>query len=237
MHMEPVAVTCILSFSMRKIARPRRYDCVGVAACVTLSRGHSTPVLMNAVVLVALAYFAAILLVAQHLAPREYSPRRHTISQLASQGYERKRLMQAGFFVYGVMISVALVGIMEQSAGPLYRDIPHLIYGVALVPTGIYCSLPFARGLRFSRREARLHAAWAKVSAGAFGLGIAVHAVVCDGVEGRVFHLVSLAIYVAGALWFGRTRTRMGAAQRLMYAYGSVWLVATYGTGFFLAGG
>lgn len=191
---------------------------------------------MNPIILFALAYFAALLLVAQYLAPPDYSPRRHTISQLASQGYERKRLMQAGFLIYGVMFSAALLGIMMRSSAPLYRDIPHLVYGLALLPTGMYCSMPFLRGLRFSRREAHLHALSAKISGGAFGLGIAVHAVVYQAPEGRLFHVVSLSVYLAAALWFGHTRRNMGAVQRFMYAFGSVWLLVTYGTGLFLAG-
>lgn len=191
---------------------------------------------MNPLILFALAYFAGLLLVAQYLAPREYSPRRHTISQLASQGYARKRLMQAGFLMYGVMFSAALLAIMMRSPAPLYRDIPHLVYGLALLPTGIYCSMPFLRGLRFSRREAHLHALSAKISGGAFGLGIGVHAAVYEAPGGRLFHVASLAVYFAAALWFGRTRRNMGAVQRFMYAFGSVWLLFTYGTGVFLAG-
>ncbi|NBB89965.1 MAG: DUF998 domain-containing protein [Spirochaetes bacterium] len=191
---------------------------------------------MNPIILLALAYFSAMLLIAQYLAPRDYSPRRHTISQLASQGYERKRLMQAGFLIYGAMFSAALVEIMLQSTAPLYRDIPHLVYGLALLPTGIYCSMPFLRGLRFSRREARLHGVLAKISGGAFGLGIAVHAVVNQTPDGRIFHAASFAVYMTAAVWFGRTRRNMGAVQRFMYAFGSVWLLFTYGTGVFLAG-
>jgi hypothetical protein len=189
---------------------------------------------MNVLILIALAYFASVLILAQWRAPAEYSPRRHTISQLASQGYPRKRLMQAGFLIYGAMFTLALATIMLDSPAPIVRDLPHLVYGLALAPTGVFCSIPFLRGKRFSRREARIHAISAQVSGAAFGLGIAVHALLATGGAVLTFHLVSLLVYAAGAVWFVRTRRRMGMAQRLMYAYGSVWLLATYGTGVFL---
>jgi hypothetical membrane protein len=192
---------------------------------------------LNYTVIIALVYFAAVLLVAQYLAPAEYSPRRHTISQLASQGYHRRRLMQAGFILYGLLFLAGLLPLIPASPAPLIRDAAHVVYGLALVPTGVFCAVPFRRGFRFSRREARLHTLFAQLSAGAFGVGIAVHAVLAQAAPTLAFHLASFVIYWGGAVWFARTRRSLGAAQRLMYAYGSVWLVATYGTGLFLAAG
>lgn len=190
---------------------------------------------VNPLIVGALVYFALVLLIAQRRAPAEYRPRRHTISQLAAQGYPNKRLMQAGFIVYGALFTAGLIGITLRSGAPTYRDVPHLVYGLALLPTGVFCSVPFFRSVRVSRSEARMHAVSAQVSAGAFGLGIAIHAARAADLTTLGFHLVSLVIYSAGAVWFVRTRRSMGAAQRLMYAYGSVWLLATYGTGLFIA--
>lgn len=192
-------------------------------------------VYVNPLIISALVYFALVLVIAQRRAPAEYRPRRHTISQLAAQGYPKKRLMQAGFIVYGALFTAGLIGITLRSGAPIYRDVPHLVYGLALLPTGVFCSVPFFRSVRVSRSEARIHAVSAQISAGAFGLGIAVHAALAGDATTLGFHLVSLAIYSAGALWFVRTRTSMGAAQRMMYAYGSVWLLATYGSGLLIA--
>lgn len=190
---------------------------------------------VNPLILSALVYFALVLLIAQRRAPGEYLPRRHTISQLAAQGYPKKRLMQAGFIVYGTLFTTGLVATMLQSQAPIYRDLPSLVYGLALLPTGVFCSVPFFRSVRVSRREARMHAMSAQISAGAFGAGIGVHAVFATDVATLGFHLLSLLVYWGGAVWFARTRRSMGAAQRLMYAYGSVWLLATYGSGLLIA--
>jgi hypothetical protein len=191
---------------------------------------------MHPLLLFALVYFALVLILAQRRAPEEYSPTRHTISQLASQGYPRRRLMQAGFVIYGLLFTAALLQVMRVSQAPLYRDVPHLVYGLALLPTGFYCAVPFRRGLRFSRKEARRHAFWAQLAAGAFGVGIAVHAVLYPGPWGRVFHAGSVLLYAAIAVWFVRSAGQKGRAQRLLYGYGSVWLLVTYGTGVFLSG-
>ena len=191
---------------------------------------------MNPLLLLALVYFALVLILAQGRAPNEYSAQRHTISQLASQGYPRRRLMQAGFVIYGLLFTVALLGEIRVSEAPLYRDLPHLVYGLALLPTGFYCAGPFTRGFKFSRREARRHAFWAQLAGGAFGAGIAIHAVLYPRPWGRVFHAGSVLLYAAIAVWFVRSNSHKGLAQRLLYGYGSVWLFVTYGTGVFLSG-
>jgi hypothetical protein len=200
--------------------------------CVTMETADA-----NYVIIFALVYFATMLLVAQHRAPPEYSPWRHTISQLASQGYERRRFMQTGFVVYGLLFVAGLLSVMLEPRTPLYRDTAHLVYGLALVPTGLFCSMPFRRHRTFSKKEAKVHAVSAKLSGAAFGLGIAVHALLSTGEVTVAFHVISVAVYMAGAVWFARTRNSLGAAQRLMYAYGSIWLLATYGTGIFLPAG
>lgn len=204
----------------------------GLLPCHTTSQ-----VPMNLLVLLALAYFATVFLVAQHRAPDAYSPRRHTISQLAAQGYDGRRLMQLGFALYGAVFTTALLWTMWQSDAPVYRDLPHLVYGLALLPTGAFSTVPFTRTPRVSRREARLHALFAQVAGGAFGIGILVHATIYPAEPGRVFHVLSGTLYAVVAVWFVLTRVSKGLAQRILYGYGSVWLLATYGSGLFLASG
>lgn len=99
---------------------------------------------------IAVLFICFIILLAHFLTPIQYNWKINTISQLASQGYQYKLLMQIGFIGFGLILSVGLIIKMIQYRPINYLYIPIILYGLSIVVTGFFCTTPFITGVNYS---------------------------------------------------------------------------------------
>ena len=176
---------------------------------------------MKRYLLTAGLFFAMAIIAAHFFAPRGYRIANKTISDLASQGHSQKWIMQGGFTGFGILVA----------AGIAWKYLAILIYGLSILITGIFCTIPNQVGTAYSVKESQLHSLFA------FGAGLALIAgiliVILQTAENRWIHvgfllgisLISLAFGLAesGILVIGT-----GLIQLALYLVSFIWLVLYY---------
>ena len=177
----------------------------------------------------AVSVFVSFIILAHFQAPASYSWMKNTISELASQGYEHKWLMQLGLISFGLLFIFSMTAFLAQGEGLWYRELPFMIYGGAIALSGIFCAGPFTEGVDFSIKEAQLHSLFAQIAGVAFSIGILVHGITSPKVSGKAFHFAYLLFVVLFSLLFGLVPRYAGVMQRILYLGSFSWIVLTYG--------
>jgi hypothetical membrane protein len=88
--------------------------------------------------IISTALFVLAIVVAHIFSTNNYDWTKNTISDLGSQGYDRKLIMQFGFLAFGLTLSAGIL-----ANGLTWRTTPILIYGLCVGLTGIFCTKPF----------------------------------------------------------------------------------------------
>lgn len=81
--------------------------------------------------IISTALFILAIVVAHIFSTNNYDWTKNTISDLGSQGYDRKLIMQLGFLAFGLTISAGIL-----ANGLTWRTTPILIYGLCVGLTG-----------------------------------------------------------------------------------------------------
>ena len=84
------------------------------------------------------ALFILAIVVAHIFSTNNYDWTKNTISDLGSQGYDRKLIMQFGFLVFGLILAIGIL-----ANGLTWRTTPILIYGLCVGLTGVFCTKPY----------------------------------------------------------------------------------------------
>jgi len=111
--------------------------------------------------------FVLFIITAHIFSTNNYYWIKNTISDLGAQGYERKLIMQIGFLIFGLTLSV---GIFLN--GLSLRSAPILIYGLCVALTGIFCTKPFFDANTYSTTQSTLHSIFAHIAGVTFTVGI-----------------------------------------------------------------
>ena len=172
-------------------------------------------------------YFTAVIIIAHFFAPPGYIWTQHTISELASQGHAHKWIMQLGFIGFGLLLSGGLAWKSHSMGRINYPNLPILVYGLAVLVTGIFCTAPIDSSLSFSAKEAQIHSFFAMMAGFALVAGILWHMIVSP--DERVFHLVFLVLITGISMLFGISESGTipigkGIIQRFLYLVSFVWL-------------
>lgn len=165
-----------------------------------------------------LAIFAAHIFASHH-----YDWTINTISDLGSQGYDKKFIMQFGFLAFGLTLSV---GILIN--GLTWRTTPILIYGLCVGLTGIFCTKPFFNVDNYSVTQATIHSAMAQTAGIAFTLGILLQLFYTEDKSEKWIHFLFLILVVGISAAFGLLKNHQGIVQRLLYLTSFIWLIKYY---------
>jgi len=179
---------------------------------------------------ISVGFIIFMILVAHIVVPEPYNWRRNTISELASQGYKRKWIMQAGFIGFGALLAIGIILNIRIHRAQWFLELPLLVYAVSVLLSGIFCAKPFIDGLPFSETEARLHSTFAQIAGVAFSLALLLHGVADQEIWRKIGHAVTLIFVLASSIVFGLTSTNAGLVQRILYAGSFAWLVFLYNT-------
>ena len=181
-------------------------------------------------VIFSVVYFVVVIVVAHFFSPPGYRWTRNTISELAGQGHERKWIMQAGFIGFRLLLNIGIILTFAAAEKVLYPDILIMIYGLAVLLSGFFCTAPIDTSIGYSVSEARLHSILASVAGVSFSLGVLGHLVSCAHPSGRWCHLAFLVLTLGSSMLFGLSENGVigigkGVIQRVLYTTSFIWLV------------
>lgn len=169
--------------------------------------------------------FVLAIVVAHIFSTDNYDWTKNTISDLGSQGYGRKLIMQFGFLAFGLTLTA---GILIN--GLTWRTTPILIYGLCVGLTGIFCAKPFFNLDTYSTTQATLHSALAQIAGMTFTLGILVQLFFTTNNNEKFIHLTFFILVIGFAASFGLVKNYQGILQRLLYLVSFIWFIKFYKT-------
>lgn len=175
-------------------------------------------------------YFIVIIIVAHFFVPPEYVWTQNTVSDLAAQGLPNQWIMQAGFIGFGVLLNLGFLqkSIATRKIG--YPDIPVMVYGLAILVTGLFSTMPFIAGAGYSEQESNLHSLFAQIAGVFFIIGILYRLIIAPTAKERSFHTAFFLLVMGTSLAFGLSENGMitlgkGVIQRTLYLVSFVWLI------------
>jgi hypothetical membrane protein len=167
--------------------------------------------------------FVLVIVVAHIFSGNNYNWTKNTISDLGSQGYDRKLIMQFGFLAFGLTLSAGII-----VNGLNWRTTPILIYGFCVGLTGVFCTKPFFNLDNYSASQATIHSALAQIAGATFTLGILVQLFYSADKSEKWIHLVFFILVLGFSASFGLLKNYQGIAQRLLYLTSFIWLIKFY---------
>ncbi len=169
--------------------------------------------------------FVLLIIAAHMLAPDNYNFVRHTISDLGSQGYEYKAVMQTGFILFGLVL---MMGISLNEIN--LRTLPLLIYGLFVTLSGVFCSKPILNSEPFmsSEMQSILHPIFAQAAGLAFSIGILVQLFYAENKKQKIIHFLFFAAVIGLSVAFGLNHEFPGIIQRVLYFVSLIWLAVFY---------
>jgi hypothetical membrane protein len=173
--------------------------------------------------LIATIVFVICILFAHIFSTNDYDWTKNTISDLGSQGYDRKLIMQFGFLAFGLILSAGIL-----ANGLTWQTTPILIYGLCIGLTGIFCTKPFFILDKYSTSQATIHSALAQIAGATFTLGILVQLYYSSDKSEKWIHFIFFILVVGFSASFGLIKNYQGIAQRLLYLTSFIWLVKFY---------
>lgn len=175
--------------------------------------------------IISTAVFMLSIVLAHIFSSNNYDWSKNTISDLGSQGYERKLIMQFGFLVFGLILSSGII-----ANGLTWRTSPILIYGLCVGLTGIFCTKPFFTTDNYSVSQATIHSTLAQIAGVAFTLGILLQLFYSVHKSEKWIHFVFFILVIGLSALFGFTKIYQGIIQRLLYFTSFIWLIKYYKT-------
>lgn len=166
------------------------------------------------------ALFVVAIVIAHLFSTHNYEWTKNTISDLGSQGYDRKLIMQLGFLAFGLTLTT---GILLN--GLAWRTMPILVYGLCVGLTGIFCTKPFFEADTYSETQAMLHSAFAQIAGVAFTFGILVQLFFTSNRAEKFTHLTFFVLVIGFSASFGLVKGYQGVFQRLLYMTSFIWLI------------
>jgi hypothetical membrane protein len=175
--------------------------------------------------IISTAFFMLVILVAHIFSTNNYDWTKNTISDLGSQGYDRKLIMQLGFLAFGLILSAGIL-----ANGLTWRTTSILIYGLSVGLTGIFCTKPFSNLDNYSALQSTIHSVLAQIAGASFTLGILLHIFYSTDKSEKWIHFVFFIFVVGFSASFGLVKNYQGIFQRLLYLTSFIWLIKYYKT-------
>lgn len=176
------------------------------------------------------AFLTIVIILAHFFPPVGYQWTDNTISELASQGHDNAWIMQSGFIGFGILITLSLMTSWQQYTQFTIGNAFIIIYGIAILLSGIFSTAPIDSTLTYSTNEAKLHSLFATIAGINISIAIAWRIFSSRQPLDKILHFgflimitgLSFAFGLAenGTLLFGK-----GIIQRLLYLTGFIWLI------------
>ncbi len=186
----------------------------------------------NIVISFAILFFAVVILIAHFFTPSIYHWAINTISDLAAQNYNNAWIMRAGFVGFGVFLNIGILFKFYQTKSINPADILVMIYGLAILLSGIFSTAPFDGSTDYSVTADKLHSIFAQTAGIALSIGVLVYLLSAHG-NTKLLHLLFLILIIGISALFGLSKNEMinidyGIIQRSLYLVGFLWLLIIY---------
>lgn len=172
--------------------------------------------------------FVGIIICAHFFTSSPYDWKHNTISELAAQQYPYRWLMKMGFLLFGGILATGITVKLLNGNRSLWTELPILIYGLAILVSGLYSTKPIEAGVEYVEMESQIHSYAAQIAGIAFSLGILIHGFSESNPKLKIIHFAAFAFVIGFSALFGLAETNTGIIQRTMYAGSFVWLVFFY---------
>ncbi|MBE0670369.1 MAG: DUF998 domain-containing protein [Anaerolineales bacterium] len=173
----------------------------------------------------AVIYILIALTVSHFLADDSYRWQVNSISQLGAQSYGKAWIIRLGFVGFGIIMLLTGISRIKMDITYWFREIPILIYGFAILLSGIFSAEPFVEGVSYSTQEAQLHGLFATVAGFALTLAILMFTFTDIPNSRRIGHFIALVLVTVFSLLFGVFSNFAGIMQRLLWFAGFAWLL------------
>lgn len=173
--------------------------------------------------LISTLFFVLTIVVAHLFSTNNYDWTKNTISDLGSQGYDRRLIMQLGFLGFGLTLSLGIL-----SKGLTWLTTPILIYGLCIALTGIFCTKPFFELQTYSATQSNLHSLFAQITGISFSVGILTQILFAPDRQSKTIHLLFFLIVITLSATFGMMKNYEGIFQRILYLISFLWLIKYY---------
>lgn len=173
--------------------------------------------------IISTTFFVLAIVVAHIFSTNNYDWTKNTISDLGSQGYHRKLIMQFGFLAFGLTLSAGIL-----ANGLTWRTTPILIYGLCVGLTGVFCTKPFFASNIYSEIQSTTHSTLAQIAGVAFTIGILVQLFFSTDKSEKWIHFIFFILVIGLSATFGLVKNYQGIAQRLLYLTSFIWLIKFY---------
>ncbi|MCP4937373.1 MAG: DUF998 domain-containing protein [bacterium] len=175
-------------------------------------------------------YFIVVIFAAHFFMPPEYDWTQNTISDLAAQGLKYQWIMQLGFIGFGLLLNGGFVSKFISARTVFYPDVLIMVYGFAVLLTGVFSTEPFLEGVSFSIQEANLHSIFAQVAGVFFSIAILAYLISSPDPKSKLFHTIFLIFVIGISMVFGLAENEIiqlgrGLIQRTLYLVSFVWLL------------
>jgi len=174
-------------------------------------------------------FFVAVIVLAHFFTPPEYNWTQNTVSDLAAQGLKYQWIMQAGFIGFGLLLNFGFVQKFIAAQKVSYPDLLIMLYGLAILFSGIFSTAPFIKGVSYSVQASNLHSFFATTAGISFSLGIFYRLVTAPTSAEKWQHAIFLVLVMGTSLLFGLSENETlplakGLVQRSLYLVSFLWL-------------
>ncbi|MEZ5045199.1 MAG: DUF998 domain-containing protein [Saprospiraceae bacterium] len=164
---------------------------------------------------ISVGLFVGIIIVAHLFSTNPYDWRNHTISELASQHYQYRWIMKIGFILFGGILAVGIINKLVNGNGSLLNELPILIYGLAILVSGLYSTKPILDGMEYIELESKIHSYAAQIAGIAFSVGLLLHGFSETNQNLRIIHFMTFGFVVGFSALFGMMESNIGIVQRV----------------------
>lgn len=172
--------------------------------------------------------FVILIVLAHFFTSSPYDWKNNTISELASQNYQYRWIMKIGFILFGGILIIGITNKLTNGNGKLLTELPILIYGLAILISGIYSTKPFLDGIEYSELESKIHSYSAQIAGIAFSIGLLIYGIKETNTNLKIIHFVTFTFVVGFSALFGLMNSNVGIIQRIMYLGSFIWLLFFY---------
>ncbi len=172
--------------------------------------------------------FVVVIIFAHFFTTNPYDWSANTISELASQNYQYRWIMKIGFILFGGILAIGIINKLINGNGKLLTELPILIYGLAILISGLYSTKPIVDGIEYSELESKIHSYSAQIAGMAFSIGLLIYGFTETNTNLKIIHFLTFAFVVGFSALFGIMNSNVGIIQRIMYLGSFVWLSSFY---------
>jgi hypothetical protein len=172
--------------------------------------------------------FVGIIIIAHFFTTNPYDWKSNTVSELAAQGYQYRWIMKIGFILFGGILAAGITNKILGGNGKLITELPILIYGLAILVSGLYSTKPIVSAIEYSELESQIHSYSAQIAGAGFSIGLLIHGLTEKNPNLKIIHFSTFAFVVGLSALFGIMENNNGIIQRIMYAGSFVWLTFYY---------